>query len=118
MPDEAALEELLSQPTPSLVQAMAGIEGDILIVGAGGKMGPSLARLALRGSQEAGRRRRVIALARFGHSALRAALEHDGIDTLECDLLDRGSVERLPEVPNLLYLVGQKFGTSDDSART
>lgn len=117
-PDEAALEELLSRPTESVVEAMRALAGDLLILGAGGKLGPSLARLAWRASQEAGTRRRVIAAARFSDRGLRPALERDGIEAVECDLVDREQVARLPEAPNLVYLVGQKFGTSGDEART
>lgn len=118
MPDEAALEELLSRPTPPVVEAMAGLAGDILILGAGGKMGPSLARLALRASQEAGVHRRVIAVARFSHATLQSSLGREGIDTVQCDLFDREQVARLPEAPNVVYLVGQKFGTAEDEPRT
>ena len=118
MPDEAALEELLSRPTPPVVQAMADLEGDLMIVGAGGKVGPTLARLALRASQAAGVRRRVIAVARLPDSAVRASLVRDGMDIVECDLFDRDQVARLPEVPNVVYMVGQKFGTAEDQPRT
>ena len=118
MPTEYALDELLSRPTPQVVEAMRALDGDLMIQGAGGKMGPSLARLARRASREAGVRRRIIAVARFTDSRLRAALEREEIDALECDLFDREQVARLPEVPNLIYMVGQKFGTTGEEART
>jgi nucleoside-diphosphate-sugar epimerase len=118
VPDEAALEELLSHPTPPVVEAMAGLDGDLMIVGAAGKMGPSLARLGLRASRDAGVRRRVIAVARFSDSTVRVSLERDGVATLECDLFDRDQVARLPEAPNVVYMVGQKFGTAEDEPRT
>ncbi len=118
MTDEAALEELLSRPTPAVVEAMGTLPGDLLILGAGGKMGPSLARLARRGSQEAGVERRVIAVSRFGEPELREALDAGGIETLAADLLDPGAVDRLPDAPNVIFMAGQKFGTTDDSART
>jgi nucleoside-diphosphate-sugar epimerase len=118
MPDEHALEELLSRPTPAVIEAMRALEGDVLILGASGKMGPSLARLALRASQEANVRRRVIALARFTDPARRHALERDGVDTLECDLFRREQLDRLPDAPNVVYMVGIKFGTRHDEART
>lgn len=118
MPDEAALEDLLSRPTPPVVQAMGGLEGDLILLGAGGKMGPSLARLARRASQEAGVHRRVIAVARFSHPSLQSSLRREGIDTIECDLFDRDQVARLPEAPNVLYMVGHKFGTAEDEPRT
>jgi nucleoside-diphosphate-sugar epimerase len=118
MPDEAALEELLSRPTPALVETMARLDGDVLVLGAGGKMGPSLARLAHRASRDAGLPRRVVAVARFTDRAVRDALARDGIETWECDLFDRTAVARLPDAPNVIYLVGQKFGTTGDEART
>jgi len=118
VPDEAALEELLSRPTPGVVAALRELSGDILILGAGGKMGPSLARLAVRGSEEAGVRRRVIAVARFSSAGLRAALESDGVETIEGDLFDGEGLRRLPDTPNLIYMVGQKFGTTGEEART
>ena len=117
-PAEAALEELLSRPTPALSDTLKTLAGDFLILGAGGKMGPSLARLAVRAVREAGTRQRVIAAARFTMAGLRDALERDGIETLECDLLVPGQAERLPDAANLIYMVGQKFGTTGDEART
>jgi nucleoside-diphosphate-sugar epimerase len=117
-PDEAALEEQLSRPGAAVVEAMRALDGDLLILGAGGKMGPSLARLAQRALAASGSSRRVIAVARFSNSSLRAMLECNGVDTLECDLFDREKLAQLPEAPNVVYLVGQKFGTSDDAVRT
>jgi nucleoside-diphosphate-sugar epimerase len=116
--DDGVLEELLSRPTPAVVDAVRALDGDLMLLGAGGKMGPSLARLARRASEEAGVRRRVIAVARFSDAQLRSLLEAEGIETLACDLLDREQVARLPEVPNLIYMAGQKFGTTGDEART
>ena len=116
--DDAVLEELLSRPTPAVVDAVRALDGDLMLLGAGGKMGPSLARLARRASEQAGLEHRVIAVARFSDARLRSLLDAEGIETLGCDLLDRAQVARLPDVPNLIYMVGQKFGTTDDEART
>lgn len=118
MADEPALEELLSRPTPQVVEAMAALGGDVLVLGAAGKMGPSLCRLAARAWEAAGLRTRVTAVARFSDPAVRTALEADGIPTIACDLFDRAQVERLPESPNIVYMVGQKFGTTGDESRT
>ena len=115
---EAELEDLLSEPTPRLVEALRSINGDILILGAGGKMGPSLARLAVRASGESGRPRRVIAAARFSNASLPADLRGAGVDTVQCDLFHPAEVAGLPEVENVIYLVGQKFGTTGESDRT
>jgi nucleoside-diphosphate-sugar epimerase len=118
MADEPALEELLSRPTPPVVEAMAALSGDLLVLGAAGKMGPSLCRLAARAAEAAGLRTRVTAVARFSDPAVRTALESEGIHTIGCDLFDRAQVERLPESPNIVYMVGQKFGTTGDASRT
>ena len=118
MPDEAELEELLSRPDPAVAEAMGTLAGDIMLLGAGGKMGPSLARLARRASEQAGIRRRVIAVARFSEPAVRTGLEADGVETIRCDLFDGPQVAALPDVPNVIYLAGQKFGTTGDEART
>lgn len=118
MASEAELEELLSRPTPGVVSGLAALPGDLVLLGAGGKMGPSLARLARRASDEAGVGRRVIAVARFTEPGLQAALERDGIETIACDLLDRSEVARLPDAPNLVFMAGQKFGTTGAEART
>ena len=118
--DESALEELLSRPTHAVVEALGTLEGDILVLGAGGKMGPSLARLARRASDAApvGVRRRVIAVSRYPLGATRDALERDGVDTIAADLLDPAAIAGLPDAPNVVYMVGQKFGTTNDAPRT
>lgn len=115
---EAELEDTLSQPTPSLVEAMRALDGDLLILGAGGKMGPSLARLAARATREAARPRRVIAAARFSDSSLPAQLTGHGVEVVHCDLFDTDQVARLPDAANVIYMAGQKFGTTGDSSRT
>jgi nucleoside-diphosphate-sugar epimerase len=115
---EVELETLLSDPTPELVTSFAQIDGDILILGVGGKMGPSLARLAARASREAGVSRRVIGASRFGEPLSRRSLERDGIETTSCDLFDGAAVARLPDAPNVIYMAGRKFGTSGDRAAT
>jgi nucleoside-diphosphate-sugar epimerase len=118
MPDERQLETLLSEPTPALIEAMGRLDGDLLILGVAGKMGPSLARLAVRASQAAGVARRVTGVARFSDPAVRHTLERDGVATLAADLFDPDTLKRLPDVGNVIYMVGQKFGTSDDASRT
>jgi nucleoside-diphosphate-sugar epimerase len=118
MPDEATLEELLSRPTPVLVDAMRDLAGDLLVLGAGGKMGPSLARLARRASEEAGRPRRIVAVSRFSEPGIRDALERAGVETIAADLLDPAQLAPLPGAANVILMAGQKFGTSGDSPRT
>jgi nucleoside-diphosphate-sugar epimerase len=115
---EADLENLLSRPTDSLVRDLSSIDGDILILGASGKMGPTLARLAKRASGATKASRRVIGVARFADAAARKALETHEIDTIACDLRDRAAVAQLPDVPNIIYMAGQKFGTKADPRTT
>ncbi|MDH3292393.1 MAG: NAD-dependent epimerase/dehydratase family protein [Gemmatimonadota bacterium] len=97
---------------------MGELEGDLLVLGAGGKMGPSLLRLAHRASREAGSRRRIIAVSRFGTPGLAAQLAADGIETVERDLLDPGVVDDLPDAPHVVFMAGQKFGTSENPSAT
>jgi nucleoside-diphosphate-sugar epimerase len=118
MPHETDLERLLSQPVPAVVEALSTIEGDIVVLGAAGKMGPSLARLAARSLRAAGRRHRVIAVARFSNTEVRDGLERDGVETIQCDLADAAQLASLPDARNIVYMVGQKFGTTGDEART
>jgi hypothetical protein len=111
--DEEHLEELLARPSERDVAFARALEGDVIVLGAGGKMGPSLARRVRRASDAAGRRRRVLAVARFSAPGLAAALEQDGVETVRCDLLDPAQVARLPWVANVLFLAGRKFGSTD-----
>ncbi|MCB1021247.1 MAG: NAD(P)-dependent oxidoreductase, partial [Acidobacteria bacterium] len=116
--NEEELEEALSRPTDADVEAMGALDGDLLLIGISGKMGPSMARLALRASEKAGVKRRVMGAARFSAPGSRDELEAIGVETIPCDLLDRKSVESLPDCPNVLYMVGQKFGTSSNQGLT
>jgi nucleoside-diphosphate-sugar epimerase len=117
-PDEAALERELSEPTPETVAAAARWTGDLVVLGAGGKMGPNLARLAARSLREAGRAARVIAVSRFSTAGLRRELEADGVETIACDLMERSAVAALPDAAGVLFMAGQKFGTAADPAAT
>jgi nucleoside-diphosphate-sugar epimerase len=101
----ADLEQELARPSAADVECLKRLDGDILILGAGGKMGPSLARLCRNAADAAGKARRVIAVSRN-------ITPEPGIDAVPCDLLDRTQVERLPGAPNVLYLAGRKFGSS------
>ncbi|MBV9083559.1 MAG: NAD-dependent epimerase/dehydratase family protein [Acidobacteriaceae bacterium] len=105
------LELRLSTPSEADRTFARNLEGDILILGAGGKMGPSLAKLVKRSLTEAARTDRVIAVSRFTSPAARRDLEAWGIDVLSCDLLDPDQVAQLPACPNVLYLAGRKFGS-------
>ena len=118
---EADLEELLSRPSPQLVQDLAALPGDVLVLGAGGKMGPSLARLARRAADEAGGSsgaRRIIAASRFSTPDLPAELRAAGVETHVCDLLDPAAVAALPDAPHVVFMAGRKFGSAGGEALT
>lgn len=110
--DEAQLEELLSRPSAADVDFARTLTGDVIVLGAGGKMGPSLARRVRRALDSAGVSQRVLAVARFSEPGLADALAADGIEPIACDLLDPTPVARLPRVENVLFLAGRKFGSS------
>ena len=112
------LEALLSEPTEPVVEIMRRLQGDIILLGVAGKIGPSLARMARRASDMAGVRRRIIGVSRFSSPEDQAGLHSHGIETIRCDLLDESAVAQLPPAPNVIYLAGLKFGATDDAART
>lgn len=114
---EEQLDDLLSEPTPAVVETMRRLDGDLVLLGVAGKMGPTLARMARRASDAAGVRRRIIGVSRFT-SGSREALEAHGVETMCCDLLDQDQVARLPHAPNVLYLAGMKFGATGNEPLT
>ncbi|MBS0201490.1 MAG: NAD(P)-dependent oxidoreductase [Planctomycetes bacterium] len=107
------LDQALSEPTPGVLQTLQKIRGDILVLGAGGKMGPTLARMIRRGCDAIGDSRRVVAVSRFSSPAAARSLQQSGVETVAADLMDRQQIQKLPDAPNVISLVGQKFGTSD-----
>ncbi|MEP7064761.1 MAG: NAD(P)-dependent oxidoreductase [Gemmatimonadota bacterium] len=115
---EAALEDALSAPTAGLLASLRSTPGDIIVLGAAGKMGPTLARMARRAVDELGRRDRVIAVSRFSSATAEQSLQESGIETVRCDLLDRDAVAALPDAPNVIFMAGQKFGTRDAPSAT
>ena len=106
------LERRLSEPSEADRAFMRDLQGDIVILGAGGKMGPTLAKLAKRAADEAGVRKRITAVSRFTSEAARSDLEAAGIVPLACDLLNPAEVGQLPHCENMLYLAGRKFGST------
>lgn len=115
---ERELDEMLSEPRGTTIHALARTSGDIVILGAGGKMGPTLARMTRRALDAAGDARRVIAVSRFSSATAERVLREAGVETIACDLLDRAAVAELPDAPNIVFMAGQKFGTSDAPSRT
>jgi len=109
---EQQLEEALSAPSPADLDAMRSLPGDLLLLGAGGKMGPSLARLAVRACRQAGVSKRILAASRFTEAGLADSLRASGIDAISCDLLDDSALRALPDCPNILYMTGRKFGST------
>ena len=108
------LEDELSRPTTGVLDTLRSITGDVLVLGAGGKMGPTLARMVRRGLNEIGdERRRVIAVSRFSSTKAASELQQHGVETISCDLMDRKAVRTLPDSPNIIFMAGQKFGTND-----
>jgi dTDP-4-dehydrorhamnose reductase len=113
------LDLLLSRPSDRLVESIRKFSSPLVIVGAGGKLGPTLALMARRAADAAGFNLDVIAVSRFNATApARAWLEQRGITTLSCDLLRADSIQQLPDSENVIYLAGQKFGTGKSPATT
>ena len=112
--DVDALDELLSRPSQGLIDDFGRLDGDILILGAGGKIGPGLARLAKRAAPA----KKIVAVARFSDPAIRRRLESWGIETHACDLLERPALEAMPLLPNVVFMAGRKFGTTGDEPAT
>jgi hypothetical protein len=106
------LYKSLLAPSADLIQDIPKIEGDIMLLGAGGKMGPALARLIKSAITAAGVDKKVLAVSRFSEDGLKQELEAEGIKTFAADLLDDRQLNKLPETPNIIYLAGQKFGTT------
>jgi hypothetical protein len=111
-PDE--LDDFLTRPTPALAADLAAIDGDIMVLGVGGKMGPTLARLARNAVPE----RRVIGVACFSEPGLRETLNARGVETIACDLLDLAALQKLPQTGNVIFMAGRKFGAQDNAALT
>lgn len=112
--DVAQLEDVLSTPDEATCSDLADVDGDLIILGAGGKVGPTIAMMAKRATPE----RRVIAVARFSDPDVRERLEAAEVECVAADLLDQQAVNRLPDVPNVVYMVGKKFGTRNSEPFT
>ena len=108
------VDAFLTRPGRALAADLAAVEGDILVLGVGGKMGPTLARLARNAAPD----KRIIGVARFSEPGLRELLNAHGVETIARDLLDRESVAKLPQVRNVIFMAGHKFGAQDNPALT
>jgi hypothetical protein len=114
IPDIAALDELLCRPSQALIDDLNKIDGDIMVLGVGGKMGPTLAGLA----KAALPNRRIIGVARFSEAGVKEWLDARGIEIINCDLLDESAIRRLPQAPNIIFMAGRKFGAEGNLALT
>ncbi|PCE15649.1 epimerase [Microbacterium sp. SZ1] len=114
---EAQLEEVLSTPSDALIADLAQGSGDLVILGAGGKMGPTLAMLARRGMDAAGREKdAVYAVSRFGDAEIRERLDATGVIVVPFDLIENDDFSGLPDAPNVVFMVGAKFGAATNAS--
>lgn len=114
IPDIAALDDLLCRPTQALIDDLKKVEGDIMILGVAGKMGPTLAGLAKAAAPD----RRVIGVARFSDASVKDWLHARGVETISCDLMDESAIQALPKAPNIVFMAGRKFGAEGDLSLT
>src|SRR5262245_57486590 len=112
--DVEHLEDVMTTPSPTLTAELSKLPGDVIVLGVGGKIGPTLARLAKRAAPG----KRVVGVARFSEEGLRDKLTSWGVDCIEADLLDRAQVEALPKLPNVIFMAGRKFGSSGNEDLT
>jgi nucleoside-diphosphate-sugar epimerase len=115
---EAQLESYLSEPTAEVIAAVAALEGDILILGVGGKMGPTLAKQAKRAIDRAGIAKKVIGVSRFSTPGVQEGLHEAGIETITADLLSEDSLRNLPDTQNVILMAGRKFGATGNESLT
>ncbi len=108
------LDEFLARPSRALATDLAAVDGDIMVLGVGGKMGPTLARLARNAAPD----KCILGVARFSEPGMREALNAAGVETIACDLLDRDAVQKLPQIRNVIFMAGHKFGAQDNPALT
>ena len=115
---EERLDQLLTEPDNGLIKDLQTIDGDIMLIGAGGKMGSTLSIMARRALDMVGDKRKVIAVSRFTDPAKSKILTDNGVEIISCDLLDFGAVDSLPKSPNVIFMAGRKFGTTGQEAAT
>ena len=122
MPDwiqsEAEHEDRLSTPSAEDVALFRDLEGDLIIIGVAGKMGPSLARRAARAARAAGAPRRIIGISRFFTPSAELFLQQAGVETLRTDLLASGAISALPDARNVIFMAGRKFGSTGAESLT
>src|SRR5215468_8915536 len=102
--DIADLDDLLCRPSQALIDDIGKVDGDIMVIGVGGKMGPTLAGLAKAASPD----RRIIGVARFSEPGIEQWLKARGVETIHCDLLDEAAIRALPKIRNIVFMAGRK----------
>src|SRR3954452_13299122 len=112
--DIAALDDLLCRPSQALIDDLRKVDGDIMVLGVAGKMGPTLAGLAKAAVPE----RRIIGVARFSDAQVKDWLHARSVETINCDLLDDAAIKALPKIPNIVFMAGRKFGAEGDLSPT
>jgi nucleoside-diphosphate-sugar epimerase len=112
--NEQGLEDMLSEPSEATTQAMAGLAGDIVVLGAGGKMGPTLAMMLKKASPD----KKIYAVSRFSDKAVKERIEKAQAETVEADLLDESAYGKLPKAENVFFLAGMKFGSTGNQPLT
>ncbi|MBN8215288.1 MAG: NAD(P)-dependent oxidoreductase [Spirochaetes bacterium] len=110
--DEAHADQLITEPSPRLVDLFRRLEGDLAILGVAGKMGVHLAVMAARAAREAGVKRKIYGVARFSDPGIRLKLEENGVTPVAADLTQRAAVDKLPDASNVVFMAGKKFGTT------
>lgn len=116
--DAAHLDDLLSTPTEPALEAVRALDGDFLVLGAAGKMGPTLARMIRRACDAAGKKSRVVAVSRFSTAGSQDEFNRHNVETLKADLLDQKQLDALPDAANIVYMAGMKFGSTNQEALT
>ncbi len=112
--DERSLEDILSEPAGATSKVLADLSGDIVVLGAGGKMGPTLAMMLRKAAPE----RNIYAVSRFSDNAAQTRIERTGVKTVLVDLLDESQYAKLPRAQNVFFLAGMKFGSSGNQPLT
>ena len=115
---EQKLDEMLATPSSALIGDIKKIKGDITVLGAGGKMGPSLCMLVKNAAEKAGVKKKIMAISRFSDPIATKLLQDNGVTLISCDLLDTEKLRKLPEAENVIYMAGRKFGTAGEEWRT
>ncbi len=115
---EQKLSTLLTTPSPALINDIKRLDGDLMIIGAGGKMGPTLSILAANAVKAAGIKKRIIAVSRFSNPQAKKVLNDAGIETISADMLEAHAADSLPDCENIIYMIGRKFGTAGQEALT